>query len=194
MPTYHTQPFLQGLQFKIESFLDTAISQWQMIPHTQFAKRPSPGSWSANECLQHLNSYGRFYIPAIEKAIKEQKQGYNPKFTTGFWGHQFTKMMEPKENGKMKKMKSPKDHRPAVILPSHEVIAEFISQQERLLQLLRDAATTDLGKIKVPISISKFIRLKLGDTFHFLITHEYRHYLQAERALHPTLITQEPIA
>jgi len=91
-------------------------------------------------------------------------------------------------------MKSPKDHRPALILPSHEVIAEFISQQEKLLQLLRDAATTDLGKIKVPISISKFIRLKLGDTFHFLIIHEYRHYLQAERALHPTPATTHSIA
>ena len=94
----------------------------------------------------------------------------------------------------MKKMKSPKDHSPAHILPSHEVIAEFISQQEKLLQLLRDAASTDLGKIKVPISISKFIRLKLGDTFHFFIIHEYRHFLQAQRALNPSMAAAEPAA
>jgi len=178
---------------KVESFLDTAISQWQMIPHSQFAQRPTPGSWSANECLQHLNSYGRFYIPAIEKAIKEKKTSYNPKFTAGFWGHQFTKMMEPKNKGFMKKMKAPKDHSPAIILPSHEVISEFISQQERLLQLLREAANTDPGKIKVPISISKFIKLKLGDTFHFLIIHEYRHFLQAQRALNPSMATVAPV-
>ena len=94
----------------------------------------------------------------------------------------------------MKKMKSPKDHSPAAILPSHEVISEFISQQERLLQLLREAANTDLGKIKVPISISKFIKLKLGDTFHFLVIHEYRHFLQAQRALNPSIAATTPLS
>lgn len=183
MPTYSSQQLLQKLQTQTEILLDTAISQWQMMPHNIFARKPGAESWSANECIQHLNSYGCYYLPAIEKAIRNSTTAAEPEFTAGWLGNYFTKLMQPSQNGPMKKMKSPKDHQPTVILPSHEVISEFISQQEKLLQLLRAAASVNLDKNRVPVSISKWIKLKLGDTFHFLIVHEYRHFLQAQKAL-----------
>jgi hypothetical protein len=49
--------------------------------------------------------------------------------------------------------------------------------------LLERSREINLNKAKVPISIAKFIRLKLGDVFNFLIAHNHRHVLQAERAL-----------
>ena len=42
----------------------------------------------------------------------------------------------------------------------------------------------NLDKIKTAISISKLIRLKLGDTFRVLIYHNERHIKQAEKVLH----------
>ena len=69
------------------------------------------------------------------------------------------------------------------VLESHAVISEFIDQQEKLLQLLEAAAKVDLNKVRIPISISKLIKLRLGDTFNFTVAHQNRHVLQAQRAL-----------
>jgi hypothetical protein len=63
------------------------------------------------------------------------------------------------------------------------VIATFIDQQEGLLKMLEQASHLNINKIKVPISIAPFIKLKLGDVFMFVITHKERHIVQAEKAL-----------
>ncbi len=62
-----------------------------------------------------------------------------------------------------------------------EVVEEFIRQQKQLLELLEKAGNVDLQKIKTGISISKLIRLKLGDTFRFVIYHNERHVVQAQK-------------
>ena len=186
MPKYSSHLLLSQLQNQTSQFLDLAISEWQMLPHTTFARKPSPESWSANECLQHLNSYGDFYLPAIKNAIltTENHTPANVVFSPGFFGNMFTKMMMPATEAKpLKKMKAPKPHAPTAILPSHEVIATFIDQQEQMLQWLEKAKSLDLGSIRVPISISRFIKIKLGDTFHFLVMHNLRHVIQAQKAL-----------
>jgi hypothetical protein len=185
MKNYKSEILVEDLLNQTETILKTAIAEWQLIPHSRFARKPSPEIWSANECLQHLNSYGRYYLPAIEKSIKKgSKVSFKDEFSSGWLGNYFTKLMLPTANGKpSKKMKSPKDHAPKTIIESHLVIAEFIGQQEKLLQLLTLAKKIDLNKSKVGISIAPFIKLKLGDVFMFLIAHLQRHTLQAQRAL-----------
>ena len=46
--------------------------------------------------------------------------------------------------------------------------------------LLEQAKQVDLVKVKTAISLTKLIRLRLGDTFRFLVTHIERHVLQAQ--------------
>jgi DinB superfamily len=185
MKNYKSEVLLEDLLNQTEVILKTAIAEWQLIPHNRFARKPSPESWSANECLQHLNSYGRYYLPAIEKSItKGSKEPFTDQFSSGWLGNYFTKLMLPTTNGKpSKKMKSPKDHAPTTIIESHIVIGEFIDQQEKLLQLLTRSKKIDINKNRVGISIAPFIKLKLGDVFLFLIAHLQRHMLQAQRAL-----------
>ena len=97
-------------------------------------------------------------------------------------GNYFTNLMLPKE-GKQKKMSAPKDYSPQTNEDSYGVIAEFIEQQEKLMELLTLAHQVDLNTVKVPISIAPFIKLKLGDTFLFYVAHINRHLGQAERAI-----------
>lgn len=187
MPVYLSQTLTDSLIDQTDAFLNKAVSEWQMLPHRQFAYKASPEKWSANQCLMHLNSYGRYYLPKMEKAIEnaiQQQQKPAIRFTAGWLGNYFTQMMLPKETGfPAKKMSAPKDHTPTSNEDSYAVIAEFIEQQEQLLRLLRKAKQVDLNKVRIPISIATFIKLKLGDVFLFLIAHNYRHILQAERAL-----------
>ena len=185
MSNYNQQQLISQLHQQVEIFLEQAISNWQLIPHSKFAMKQDVDAWCANECLQHLNSYGRYYLPAIEEALKKASSNSSSNnFSSGWLGNYFTKLMLPNSNGlASKKMKSPKDYIPTQILESYLVISEFIDQQEKLLALLNQARKVNLNKSKVGISIAPFIKLKMGDVFMFLVAHLTRHANQAERAL-----------
>ena len=62
-------------------------------------------------------------------------------------------------------------------------IERFITQQEKLLTLFNASQEVDLNKIRIRISISNLIRLKLGDTFQFYINHIVRHLAQIDNLL-----------
>ncbi len=145
---------------------------------------PVPGQWSIAQILEHLNSYGRYYLPAIDKAISMSSSKKEAWFNSGLLGNYFTNMMKPKDVFEIKnKMKAPKDHTPDTKLNPDKVMNEFMQQQQKLLTLLEIAKGTSLNMIRIPISITKLVKLKLGDTFRFLIAHEQRHFIQARNAL-----------
>jgi DinB superfamily len=182
---YLSKALTDGLYAQTEISISKAVSVWQQMPTEFFTAQPGPGKWSAVQCLEHLNSYGRYYLPAIEKAINSNKH-LQPAthFKSGLLGNYFYKLMLPALNGTVKKkMRSPKDHRPAEQLNTVQVLAEFISQLEKLGQLISLSQQTDLNKVKVPISIAPFIKLKLGDTLLFYTAHIQRHLQQAARAM-----------
>ena len=187
MPTFNSNQLIDDLHQQTESFLNEAVQQWQMLPPAIMLHKEAPEKWSAAQCLMHLNSYGDYYLPAIAKTIDEaiSRQWLSKKdFKSSWLGNFFTEMMLPKDaSGSVKKMKAPKNHTPIVNDNSDAAIATFIDQQEKMLQLLEKARTIDLRKTKTPISISKLIKLPAGDTFRFLVAHNYRHVLQAKRAI-----------
>jgi hypothetical protein len=184
---YKTSELLDDLYQKTENYLEKAVKDWQNKPFFHFTLQPKPDAWSAVQCLEHLNIYGRYYLPAIEKAIEKAEENNwkpNENFKSGWLGDYFYRQMLPSTEGVLKmKMKSPKNAVPSPQPDATNMIAEFIDQQEHLLQLIERARTVDIGRIRVPITLSKYIKLKLGDVFLFLIAHNYRHILQAERAM-----------
>lgn len=143
--------------------------------------KDSPESWSALECIEHLNLYGNFYLPEIEMRIRES--GYAPQkiFTSRLLGDYFAESMLPKE--KMRKMKTFRDKNPLGSRLDKEVLTEFIEQQHKLLELLKESQEVSLNKTRTSISISKWLKLKLGDTLRVLVYHNQRHMKQARRAL-----------
>jgi hypothetical protein len=187
MKHFISSTLIDQLQEQSEGFLKKAVSEWQVTPPAKLLQQPAPNKWSAGQCLEHLNSYGRYYLPAIENAIQKAVQKNlraEEQFTSGWLGNYFTNLMKPGIEGKkMTKMSAPKNHVPPADLDAYRVVSEFIDQQERMITLLETARKISLERAKVPVSIAKFIRLSLGDTFRFLIMHTYRHFLQAERAL-----------
>jgi hypothetical protein len=170
---------LDQLEARIEQHLKTVISSFQNRSEAELLMPAANGGWSIAQCLEHLNSYGRYYLPAIEKGIRASKDAVAPTFKSSWLGAYFTRLMEP--GTKSKSMKSPKEHRPKPDLDAAKVIAEFIEQQELLLALVRRAATKDIDKIRIPISIAQWIKLKLGDVFGFVVAHNERHIQQAMR-------------
>ncbi len=187
MPTYNTITLIDSLEAATESILNKATAEWQLTPASILNQIPATGKWSAAQCLDHLNSYGNYYLPQLQKAIqkaKQQQQQPTMNFNSGWLGNYFTNLMKPEYKGKpSKKMKAPKNHLPAEKLDAASVVATFIQQQETFLLLLREARTINLNATRVPISIASYIKLKLGDVLMFLVAHNQRHLLQAENSL-----------
>lgn len=156
----------------------------------QLNYKQHPESWSVLECLEHLNLYGRFYLPEIEQRMttfplrrgaegEDVKHCFDPVFKSGWLGNYFANSMLPKQ--KLNKMKTFKNMNPLNSKLDKKVIDEFISQQEQMLHLLEESRKISLNKTRTAISISKLIKLKLGDTFRFVIYHNQRHMVQAQR-------------
>lgn len=178
-PINKTQ-LLNRLEDRVEQHIREAVSIFQNLPASVLLRPAENGGWSAAQCLDHLNGYGNYYLPLIKKGLDSHKEyPSRSTFRSSWLGNYFTRMMEP-ETGK-KKMKAFKNHIPSSQLDAYFVVAEFIQQQEALLKYLKKAETADLNKIRIPVSIAKFIKLNLGDVFQFIIAHNERHIQQSKR-------------
>ncbi len=181
MEPVNSQALISNLEAQVEKHLAQAIKVYQNLSQEALNKQPPGGGWSIAQCLEHLNTYGDYYFPRIDKGMDDFKGGPSSGFTSTWLGNYFTRMMDP-ETGQ-RKMKAFKAHVPPSGLDGHAVVAKFIHQQESLIKLLRKAGQKDMNKIKIPISISRWIKMKLGDTFRFIIAHNERHMQQAERLM-----------
>lgn len=176
--SFDQQTLLLQLEGEVERHLAEVIRSYQNLSDEALLQRPPDQGWSVVECLWHLNSYGHHYLPLIEKGLA--RPGHSTGTFTSTWlGSWFTRIMRPGEG--MRKMKAFKDHRPPAHLDSHRVVAEFIHQQEELLDLLRRSRVADLNRIRIGLSILPWLKMRLGDVFQFLIAHQDRHLAQARR-------------
>lgn len=187
MPSFNSHTLLQDLRNDVNAILNVTHTRIKNQPDAANLQLPAPGKWSAAQCLVHLNGYGRYYIPQLQAALQRGEQKHlaaRPVFRSSWLGNYFTGLMKPQEDGALRStMQAPKGYRPAPEADAQAVIAEFVQQQQQLLELLDRAEKVDIARLKVPTSLSKFIRLSAGDTLRFLIAHEQRHILQALRAL-----------
>lgn len=146
--------------------------------NSQLNWKENPQSWSILECLEHLNLYGDFYLPEIEKTVTNAKSKSEAVFKSGLLGNYFAESMLPKE--KLYKMKTFKDKNPLNSHLNSNTIDRFINQQIKMLDLLDSARTISLNKEKTAITLTRLIKLKIGDTFRFVINHNIRHIKQIE--------------
>jgi len=181
-------------KFKSEELIDQLESDVrQMITAADHLKTADPvklsyasqeGAWSVAQVLEHMNLYNRHYLPIVEKSMIHISKDTNAWFVPGLWGNYFVRLMMPRNVFEIKnKMKTMKSFSPTKGLNVEAVFKEFNQHQHKLLQLLEVARRRNLNTIHVPVTVSRFIRLRLGDMFRFLVAHELRHMIQARNAV-----------
>lgn len=146
-------------------------------------QQPRPGSWSAAQVIEHLNSYGRYYLPLLQRGLDKARPTTKNEYKPGWLGEYFTNSMLPKEGVVNNKMKAFKNHRPLPDIDSKKVLDEFLEQEKWLLSLLAKSRNIDIARIRIPVSIAPVIKIKAGDTFRFVIAHHQRHFVQVENTL-----------
>ena len=158
------------------------ISQVEAIKNQELNSltwKQKPDSWSILECLEHLNLYGYFYLPQINEKINQSKTTHQVDFKSGVLGNYFAQSMLPKK--KLNKMNTFKDKNPVNSNLNKTVIDTFLKQQHTIIDLLNRSKKVNLNKVKIATTLSRLIKLKLGDMFAFLINHNIRHFKQIER-------------
>ncbi len=177
---FESYDLLNDLEIRTKQVIEQGV-KFQNLPIEILNKKMNEDSWSVLECLEHLNLYGRFYLPEIENRIASSNKPTTKYFRSGILGNYFANSMKPK--AKLNKMKTFKSMNPLGSSLGIEVIELFLNQQQIMLRLLESAKHIDLTKVKTSISISNYIKLRLGDTFRVVIYHNERHMVQANKIL-----------
>lgn len=157
------------------------VQSIRTLPIGELNQKQHDERWSVLECIEHLNRYGEFYIPEIKNRIEKSTHQKSEICKSGVLGNYFAKSMLPKE--KMNKMKTFKSMNPLNSQLNKSVLDKFVNQQEQLLELIEKSESTNLTKVKTSISISKWIKIRLCDTFRVVVYHNLRHIEQAKNIL-----------
>jgi hypothetical protein len=158
------------------------LARLEALPENQLQHRPATGGWNTLECLEHLNRYAAFYLPELEQAVEKAPPAKHSTYRSGWLGNWFANLIRA-EKARPGKMKAPASKNPAgVSLDRNEVLDTFRAGLMQIQRLLAAAASRDWNAVRVPISLSPWIRLNLGDVLRFYIHHLNRHRQQAIRA------------
>jgi hypothetical protein len=163
---------------QIENIKEDAEELTASLNDAQFNWRPSPKQWSISECLAHLNITYGLALPAlsgeVERGHAAGLTGAGP-FRYGFFSRWFVGFMDapPKI-----RVSAPKAYLPPVGHRKDQVVPEFLSIHDRMLELLTKANGLDLAGIKVPSPAGPF-KMSLGQRFALLAAQDRRHLWQA---------------
>lgn len=177
-----TKELIQTVNDITRNNLDVIQKKVNKLSENQLTWIPNPGVWSVQQVLAHLNEYGRYYHPMLLKKIENTRfLSTKEAFVSSPLGRSAWKSMKlGKARNIKRKFKAPKGYNPTIdkeIVHGNEV-DEFMHQQQELLTITEKAQNVNLRRVKVPISISKIIRLRLGDALLFITYHNERHVQQ----------------
>ncbi|NMM48690.1 DinB family protein [Marinigracilibium pacificum] len=143
--------------------------------------RPGDTSWSALECIEHLNRYSEFYLPVFMKELSLPSKVSKNQFSPGWLGEKFADSVKPLSEG-ASKMPTFKSKNPIHEELDPTVIDEFTTDLNAFLNTIKKGFSgVNLDK-KVSTTLP-VIKLKLGDALRVYAFHNHRHIEQAKKAI-----------
>lgn len=182
-----TDELFKEISLITKSNYDFVQNKLNKLKDSQLNWKPNNQSWSINEILFHLNQYAHYYQNVFISKIESTKFT-EPKsqFISSPLGKSAWKSMKlGVANNIKRKFQSPKNYNPTLqpqlVRPNE--ISIFEKYQLDLFEIIEKARKVNIQRVKIPISISKFIRLKLGDALLFVIYHNERHLQQIKNLI-----------
>ena len=152
------------------------------LTDSQLSWRKDKNSWNINEIFAHLNEYARYYHKTIAEKIKKTRyREPREAFISSPLGRSAWKSMKLGNAKNVKRgMNAARLYNPIFHpeLLNGKDLQTFTEGQKLLLQFIQDARHVNLRRVRIPISISKIIRLRLGDALLFVVYHNERHVQQ----------------
>jgi hypothetical protein len=175
VPTAALVPELQRYVNELEAQKSEVELLLRPLSETQLNWRPAEQKWSIGENLEHLaislKPYRAILDLAIDKARADGLLSQGP-YRHGFIGRWFLKTMEPPVNFKVKTFAPLVPPRG---VPREQVITDFATAMDEVIQIIRRANGIDIGKASVRSPFVKALRLSVGQVFHLFASHNRRH-------------------
>lgn len=174
-----------------QSNLENLRTRFAHLSEEQLRWRPIENSWNILEIFAHLNQYANYYHKVFKHKIARTKfRTPSENFLSSPLGRSAWKSMKlGNANNVKRKFKAPKGYNPRIdpALVSGDDLRQLETNFLELNMIIDTSEKVNLRKIKIPISISKIIRLRLGDALLFVVYHDQRHMQQAINVLnHPS--------
>ena len=146
--------------------------------------RPAPESWSAGECLEHLNVSADAYFPVWQQMIAAagpRTVAPDAQYEVDFWGKLLCWILDPPPRFKSK---TTNKLVPTKVKETGPVLAGFLERQERIAGTLRGCQGRAIDKVKIPSPVDARIHYSIWSSFVVTAAHQRRHLWQAEQAIH----------
>jgi hypothetical protein len=181
MKTPYQNLTLPQIYDEAESIAVDAKALFGHLNLEQLNWKPSADSWSVSQCLEHLISSNQAYDPVLDRILRgEYRQTvlHRLPLLPAFMGRTLIKAMAPDAARKFKA--------PAASLPSSssidpQIVERFVAHQRAMLAKMRLVGDPAGTIITSPFLVA--IVYSLLDAFRLLVTHERRHFDQAQRVM-----------
>ena len=174
---------------KVRDLFTTASARLDALlertPEERWHHRPEPGSWSASECVAHLNITHEQYLPRLRQGLEGAPANGPGRLRTGLVGGIFATLVGPlpRIGGRRRgRVKAPPAFVPGGDLPRDEVVARFRTHQAELLELVEACRHRDVDGVEIQSPFSDSFRFTFFATLVILGQHQHRHLQQAEEA------------
>ncbi len=182
-----TKELLQSARAITQENIDYIQKSIAKLSENQMNWRPNSTVWSVAEILAHTNQYAHYYHPVFKRKIENTRfTSTKEAFISSPLGRSAWKSMKlGRLNNVKRKFKAPKGHNPTTepsLVKGNEA-GQFLLLQNEFFEVIDLSETVNLRRVKIPISISKIIRLRLGDALLFVTYHNQRHVQQIKNLL-----------
>jgi hypothetical protein len=183
MTDFNKKALLTGLHDRIEVVRNN-MQSFLRLSNEQFNYRPTPGTWSIAGVFEHLVITHRIYLHTINSLLTHAPVNAKESFKSNWLGNWVYKKIMPRPDGTVFRMKARKLQQPGThVLDGTAVLNNYMKQLDEFDHVLELSYYVDLQKLKIPFSFTKLIKLQLGDNLRFIVAHNERHLLQAQKIL-----------
>jgi hypothetical protein len=176
-------PQLDGIVREFESASARLRTLHRDVPPDRWPRRPAPESWSAGECIVHLNLTGAAMLPLLREGIARARQSGRAarrRYRRGLLGWLLWRGLSSPGRFKTKTVAA---FVPTADRPADEVVAEFERLQAAQIAVARDADGLPIDRVQIASPFNGRVRYNVFAALSILARHQHRHLWQAERVV-----------
>ena len=174
---------ITGLVAGLSQISDDVGMKFGGLSAEQLNWKPSLESWSVGQCLDHLINSNRPYITIVDEALtgnRPTRAIERIPVLPGLFGKLLIKSLDPKS---VRKLKAPSKFQPASSNVPGTIVSDFVKQQSEVAARMEAAKRLNPDRVIITSPALSVITYSMLDAFRVIVTHERRHFAQAERVI-----------